>query len=118
MPGSQVPNWFQPAGRPLGPNVRPDLIQAIALLMANPCREEGQQDLEVRADDRVSMNRRQAKRIVDHSVDLLTQPRNLAPAEWRCQAADAIGRGGPRKQGSPGCGKWCWEWVIHTFLLV
>ncbi|MCQ3803914.1 MAG: HTTM domain-containing protein [Acidimicrobiia bacterium] len=41
-----VPTGWQAAG----PNVRPDLIQAIALLMANPGREEGQQDLEVRAD--------------------------------------------------------------------
>ena len=63
-------------------NVRPDLIHATARLIADHYREQGFEDLEVRAEAWVSMNGRQAERIVDPSADLLTQPRNMAPSEW------------------------------------
>lgn len=63
-------------------NVRPDLIQATARLIGDHYREDGYTDLEVRADAWVSMNGRPAERIVDPAVDLLSQPRGLAPAGW------------------------------------
>ena len=63
-------------------NVRPDLIHATARLIADHYRAEGFADLEVRADAWVSMNGRRPERIVDPRVDLLSQPRSLAPAGW------------------------------------
>ncbi len=63
-------------------NVRPDLIHATARLIADHYQRQGFEDLEVRADAWVSMNGRPARRIVDPSVDLLSQPRNLAPSAW------------------------------------
>lgn len=63
-------------------NVRPDLIHATARLIADHFREEGFADLEVRAEAWVSMNGGPAQRIVDPTVDLLSQPRSLVPVSW------------------------------------
>lgn len=63
-------------------NVRPDLIHATARLIGDHYQRRGFENLQVRADAWVSMNGRPAERIVDPTVDLLSQPRTLAPADW------------------------------------
>ena len=63
-------------------DVRPDLVHATAHLLAQHYREQGQGDVEVRADVWVSMNGRPPRRIVDPTVDLAGEPRTLAPSRW------------------------------------
>ena len=59
--------------------IRPDLLVATAHLIADHYRVAGRGEVEVRADAFVSFNGRPRQRIVDPTVDLATQPRNLAP---------------------------------------
>ena len=59
--------------------IRPDLLVATAHLIADHYRVAGRGEVEVRADAFVSFNGRPRQRIVDPTVDLTTQPRNLAP---------------------------------------
>ena len=61
---------------------RPDLIHATALLIGGHYRSEGREQIEVRADAVVSMNGAPAAPIIDPSVDLISQPRSLAPSPW------------------------------------
>jgi hypothetical protein len=59
--------------------IRPDLLVATAHLIADHYRAEGRGDVEVRADAFVSFNGRQRQRIVDPTVDLAAQRRDLNP---------------------------------------
>ena len=66
----------------------PDLILATAHLIAEHYRSSGFGEVQVRADAWVSMNGRQAQRIIDPTVDLAARPRTLAPAPWILQPDD------------------------------
>ena len=63
-------------------DVRPDLIHATALLIAEHYRQAGIDGVEVRADAWVSMNGRPARRIIDPATDLAAWPRGAIPAGW------------------------------------
>lgn len=63
-------------------DVRPDLIHATALLIADHYRQAGIAQVEVRADAWVSMNGKSARRIIDPSIDLASQSRSVLPAHW------------------------------------
>ena len=62
--------------------IRPDLLVATARLIADHYRAEGRGDVEVRADAFVSFNGRPRQRLVDPTVDLAAQSRNLAPTPY------------------------------------
>ncbi len=60
----------------------PDLIHQAALELARRARAEGHDRVEVRADAFVSLNGRPAARLVDPTVDLAAQPRDLWHDGW------------------------------------
>ena len=60
----------------------PDLIHQAALELARRARAEGHDRVEVRADAFVSLNGRPAARLVDPTVDLAAQPRDLWHDDW------------------------------------
>jgi hypothetical protein len=60
----------------------PDLIHQAALELARVAREEGHRAVEVRADAYVSLNGRPAVRLVDPSVDLAAQRRDVWHDDW------------------------------------
>ena len=62
--------------------IRPDLLVATAHLIANHYGSAGRGAVEVRADAFVSFNGRPHQRLVDPTVDLAAQPRNLAPKDY------------------------------------
>lgn len=62
--------------------IRPDLLVATAHLIADHYRAAGRGDVEVRADAFASFNGRPHQRLLDPTVDLAEQPRNLAPKDY------------------------------------
>jgi hypothetical protein len=60
----------------------PDLIHQAALKLARVAREVGHRAVEVRADAYVSLNGRPAVRLVDPSVDLAAQRRDVWHDDW------------------------------------
>lgn len=63
-------------------DVRPGLIHATALLIADHYRSEGLVDPEVRADAWVSMNGQPARRIIDPNTNLAAIPRSSFGSSW------------------------------------
>ena len=63
-------------------DVRPDLIQATAHLLAQHYRDQGRGEVEVRADVWVSMNGRPPQRMVDPTVDLAAERWTMSPSRW------------------------------------
>ena len=63
-------------------DVRPGLIHATALLIADHYRRAGMADVEVRADAWVSMNGLPARRIIDPDTDLAAIPRVGFGSPW------------------------------------
>ncbi len=61
---------------------RPDMILQYAHFLAAEVRKSGWEDVEVRADVRVSLNGREARPLVDPERDLAAVPRTLGPADW------------------------------------
>lgn len=62
--------------------IRPDLLVATAHLIADHYRTVGHGAVEVRADAFASFNGRPHQRLVDPTVDLAAQRRNLAPKDY------------------------------------
>lgn len=62
--------------------IRPDLLVATAHLIADHYRAAGRGDVEVRADAFASFNGRAHQRLVDPTVDLAAQRRNLAAKSY------------------------------------
>ena len=62
--------------------IRPDLIVATAHLIADHYRAAGRGEVEVRADAFASFNGRPHQRLVDPTVDLAAERRNLAPKSY------------------------------------
>jgi hypothetical protein len=60
----------------------PDLIHQAALELARAARQDGHPTIEVRADAYVSLNGRPAARLVDPSVDLAAQRRDVWHDRW------------------------------------
>ena len=60
----------------------PDLIHQAALELARRAQAEGHDRVEVRAEAFVSLNGRPAARLVDPTVDLAAQPRDLWHDDW------------------------------------
>jgi len=50
--------------------------------IADRMRDSGQEEIEVRADSRVSLNGRARQPLIDSRVDLSRAPRTVAPYEW------------------------------------
>ena len=72
--------------------IRPDLIVATAHLIADHYRAEGRGDVEVRADAFASFNGRPHQRMVDPTVDLATQRRDLTPKPFILPLAPPVRR--------------------------
>ncbi|WP_419191613.1 HTTM domain-containing protein [Engelhardtia mirabilis] len=60
----------------------PDLAHQFALITAQRMLEEGLGEVEIRVEALVSLNGREPQLLIDPEVDLVAQPRSLAPAEW------------------------------------
>lgn len=63
-------------------SVQPDLILRLGQHIGDEFRSRGITDVEVRADNLVSLNGRPAAPLVDPSIDLLTISDGLSRAEW------------------------------------
>ena len=61
---------------------RPDMILQFAHYLAEDARSQGYEDVEVRAWTLVSLNGRIPQTLIDHTIDLATQPRTLLPVSW------------------------------------
>lgn len=60
----------------------PDMVLQLAHEIAAELRADGYDDIEVRAEVFASLNGREPQRLIDPSVDLGSEPRNLMPAAW------------------------------------
>jgi hypothetical protein len=63
-------------------SIRPDLLHAAALIVADDFRSRGAEHVEVYADAFVSFMGRPATRLVDPNVDLAAMPRTLGHQTW------------------------------------
>jgi hypothetical protein len=61
---------------------RPDMVLQLAHHLADEARADGIENPEVYASVKMSLNGRKAVPMVDTSVDLAREPRNLLPARW------------------------------------
>ena len=60
----------------------PDMVLQFSHYIARQMREEGYEDVEVRADGYLSLHGRVYQRLIDAEVDLAAQPRTLGHASW------------------------------------
>lgn len=61
---------------------RPDMILQFSRYLAEEKRREGFENVEVRVRAMTSLNGRERQLLIDPTVDLAKQPRNLLPAPW------------------------------------
>lgn len=61
---------------------RPDMILQFSHHLADELRGQGRERVEVRAQVMASLNGRPPQWLIDPTVDLAAQPRNLEPASW------------------------------------
>jgi len=62
---------------------QPDMILKYSHYLADRLnQEEGIEDIEIRVESMVSLNGREFQLIIDPTVDLAEQPRNLLPKSW------------------------------------
>jgi len=61
---------------------KPDMILQFSHHVAEELREQGREDVEIRARVRASLNGREPQRFIDPRADLSEQPHALAPAGW------------------------------------
>jgi hypothetical protein len=61
---------------------RPDMVLQFAHLLAEDARAQGYERVEVRAWVLVSLNERTPQTLIDHTVDLASQPRTILPVSW------------------------------------
>ena len=61
---------------------RPDMIQLYAHHLADVLRDEGYDQIEIRAKVIVSLNGREPQLLIDPDVNLAEQPRTLFPKQW------------------------------------
>lgn len=75
----------------------PDMLLQFAHHAADDLgRGEGGENVEIRADVRASLNGRQPQRLIDPGVDLASQPRNPASADWILPLNTPLHEGGAR----------------------
>ena len=65
-----------------GMATEPDRLRQFSHFLAQRLREEGHQKVEVRAEVRASLNRREPQLLVDPNVDLAAEPGGLGPVSW------------------------------------
>jgi hypothetical protein len=61
---------------------RPDMILQFSHYLAGELRQEGFDQIEVRAKVMASLNGRKPQPLIDPTVNLAAQPRTLLPAAW------------------------------------
>jgi vitamin K-dependent gamma-carboxylase len=61
---------------------RPDMILQAAHYIADVLRAEGYDQIEVRAEASASLNGREFQDLIDPTVNLASQPRDIWPAAW------------------------------------
>jgi hypothetical protein len=61
---------------------QPDMILEFAHFLEQQLRQQGFEDVEIRAEAYVSLNGRASRLLLDPTVDLTAQPRALAPNQW------------------------------------
>lgn len=70
---------------------RPDMILQFAHYLRDHIRESRGMEVEVRVEAEASLNGRQVQRLIDPSVDLAQEPRNLAHARWIVPLTEPLG---------------------------
>lgn len=79
----------------------PDALLAFVHFVAEELRATGVEDPAIYAHVFVGVNGREPSRLVDPTVDLVTQPRSLAPKTWLLPApTDPVGRHRPPSPGA------------------
>ena len=63
-------------------STRPDMILQFSHYLANEFRQQGHEQIEIRAIVKTSLNGRQPQLLIDPSVNLAQQPRTLTPSSW------------------------------------
>ena len=61
---------------------RPDMIPQFAHHLADQLPVEGAEPVEIRVEARISLNGRKRQPLIDESVNLAREPRNLRHASW------------------------------------
>lgn len=74
---------------------RPDMILQFSHYLAEEKRREGFENVEVRVRAMTSLNRRERQLLIDPTVDLAKQPRNLLPARWIMPLTEPLVRQDP-----------------------
>ena len=60
----------------------PDLLRQFSHFLADRLREEGHEQIEVRAEVKARLNRREPQLLIDPTEDLAAQPGGLGPQWW------------------------------------
>jgi len=63
-------------------STRPDMIVQYSHYVAENLREEGYDDIEIRADIISTLNGREPQRLIDPTVNLAEQPETILPKSW------------------------------------
>ena len=67
---------------------RPDMVLQFSNYLASVFRDQGYNKVEVRVQEKVSLNGHPPELVIDPSVDLASQPRTLGSASWLLRASD------------------------------
>jgi len=70
--------------------LRPDMIHQFAIYLAEEYRKQGYDDVEVRGVFRISLNSRKKQHMVDPTVNLAAEPRNLWHKRWITQLVEPL----------------------------
>ncbi len=91
-------------------STRPDMILQLSHHIADDLRENGNEDVEVRALVAASLNGREPQMLIDPGADLATERRTLAPADWieplEGPLPDPAGKNPQERMFGPGFGKY------------
>jgi hypothetical protein len=79
---------------------RPDMIHQFALFLADEYRKEGADDVEVRVRANISLNYRKKQPLIDPTVNLAAEPRNLWHKRWIVPLTEPLRRPDPPKPAS------------------
>jgi len=63
-------------------SVRPSLIHQFSHFLADELREQGYNDIEIRARVVASLNYRKPQYLIDRTVNLVQEPRTIFPDNW------------------------------------
>lgn len=80
---------------------QPDMIMQFSHYLAERIREEGAEEIEIRAEVWVSLNGREPRLLVDPETDLTKVGHSIAPASWILPLDQGVEGDPPRLAGEP-----------------